>query len=813
MKSTRVLSAALIAAALVGCSQEEQLDLLQESKMQFSGSFEQVASRVVLNDDYTMSWEENVDSVSIFPGLTVNNQYLTGSVTDGRASFTFVDYVDPTSGYSKTTNNFNYAVYPYAKGNTITADGTITTSVPATFEYEGMQKSIRTALMAAKSGNTSLNFKNVQGILRLRLSAEQPLNYGPVASIVLTSKENSLSGAVTITFDEDLPVATVNGGKTLTIDLSEELPLVKKGKGYSEFYLPMIPAQFAANDLKLTINFDNNSYEVNVPIDFNIERRKIYTLYHTIGAENFGGDLEGAEEDTQVWDGETVTEPQEKTDENGKTYYAVTKASDLAGLAEMVNNPSSTYSRANNQFVYKLESDIDLAGLEWTPIGTTTNPFTGIFDGNGHIISNLVITGNNSNVGLFGETRDGEIKNLTVKNAKVSGRLNVGVVVGQPYTSKYTDIKVEGHVEVNGMAYVGGVGGKNAYADWSKITVNVDASSYVNANSVENGIAYRTYVGGVVGFNGEGGHSFKNITSNIDVKGSTMDAGGLFGIAHYGNQFENCVCTGNVEITGADDADSAEEIGGIAGVWNNGGANVKFTNCSFTGTLKTNISEGVKLNDNTIVGKAYNKTGAGMLFIDGKCYVASADALVAALEDGKDVILANDIKIEPANMSNAYGKTGINVKYGQTINGNGHTLNIQGAGGTWDSGINTTGGLIKNITVTGSFRGIFINHNSTHSEKVVLENVTLTGVTYTISCDQGLDQGIEAINCTFNGWTSFAKTAGEAKFVNCSFGEGNGYKYCRPYSNTEFVQCTFCPGYTVDESIATVTFTDCTFEE
>ena len=190
--------------------------------------------------------------------------------------------------------------------------------------------------------------------------------------------------------------------------------------------------------------------------------------------------------------------------------------------------------------------------------------------------------------------------------------------------------------------------------------------------------------------------------------------------------------------------------------------------------------------------------------------VQNADELIAALENGEDVFLLNDIKIEPANMSNAYGKTGINVKKGQTIDGNGYTLNIKGAGGTWDSGINTTGGVIKNITVTGSFRGIFINHTSDYSEKVVLDNVTLTGVVYTISCDQGLYQGIEATNCTFNGWTSFAKTAGEAKFVNCNFGEGNGYKYCRPYSNTEFVNCTFCEGYAVDTTRATVTFTNCT---
>ena len=193
--------------------------------------------------------------------------------------------------------------------------------------------------------------------------------------------------------------------------------------------------------------------------------------------------------------------------------------------------------------------------------------------------------------------------------------------------------------------------------------------------------------------------------------------------------------------------------------------------------------------------------------------VSGADQLVGALENKHNVYLMNDIKIDPATMSNAYGTTGINVKYGQTIDGGGHTLNIQGAGGTWDSGINTTGGIIRNLTVTGSFRGIFINHNSSYSEKVVLENVTITGTTYTISCDQGLYQGIEATNCTFNGWTSYAATLGSAKFLNCSFGEGNGYKYCRPYCSTEFVECTFCPGYAVDTTQAEVKFTDCTWEE
>ena len=230
---------------------------------------------------------------------------------------------------------------------------------------------------------------------------------------------------------------------------------------------------------------------------------------------------------------------------------------------------------------------------------------------------------------------------------------------------------------------------------------------------------------------------------------------------------------------------------------------IQLINCTINGVALTNE------NLSTLVSNVNN---AKITDVDGNTIVSTADELVAALEANEDVTFANDITIDPASMSNAYGKTGINVKNGQTINGNGHTLNINGAGGTWDSGINTTGGLIKNLTVTGSFRGIFINHNSSYSEKVVLENVTITGTTYTISCDQGMNQGIEATNCTFNGWTSYAKTAGEAKFVNCSFGEGSGYKYCRPYSNTEFVNCTFCPGYTVDTTRATVTYTGCTWE-
>ena len=420
--------------------------------------------------------------------------------------------------------------------------------------------------------------------------------------------------------------------------------------------------------------------------------------------------------------------------------YEISNAAQLAYFAKSVNAGEKTY---NEGVTIVLTDDIDLEGQEWTPIGTKGNPFKGTFNGNGKTIKNLVITGYNSYVGLFGNTVDGEIKNLVVENANVSGRLYVAVVAGQPYTSKYTNITVKGHVEVNGMAYVGGVCGYNAYGDYTDITVNVDETSYVRGNSVENGKAYRTYVGGVIGFNGEGGHTYKNITSNIDVKGSTIDVGGMFGIAHYGNKFENCVCSGNVEVYAASEAGDAEEIGGIAGVWHNEtGYTVSFTNCSFTGTLKANV-EGVDLSDNTITGAPYSATGTGKLIIDGAQSVSSAEELVAAIKAGGSYFLLNDVAMTAATYQN--------VDF--TLDGNGHTIRqVDGSTNTYALFDRVTGKLtLKNVKFAGIKGGAALR---TIGAEATIENVTIEGAETTQQ--QGLLRlvGKNTIkNCTFKNNT------------------------------------------------------------
>ena len=307
------------------------------------------------------------------------------------------------------------------------------------------------------------------------------------------------------------------------------------------------------------------------------------------------------------------TEDWTPTDKNDITL--ISSREQLAALATAVNNGTS-YS---NQTV-QLGVDIDLNNIEWTPIGTSSNPFKGNFDGGNHTISNLYVNRpNTSYVGFFGNTNSGSVSNLKINNANVTGYLNVGAVSGQPYTSKYNNIELTGNVYVNGFSYVGGMFGKHLYASASNLTINANKGSYVSANSIEGDIAYRTYVGGLVGFMGEGSHTVSNVTTNINVIGTTCDAGGVTGIAHYGNTFENCKANCNVTLTDA--APSLySEIGGIAGVWHNEtGKKVTFKDCEFTGSLSSYNSENnynEEIKGNTITGSKYSETGTGELYID-----------------------------------------------------------------------------------------------------------------------------------------------------------------------------------------------------
>lgn len=430
-----------------------------------------------------------------------------------------------------------------------------------------------------------------------------------------------------------------------------------------------------------TVNVAGGSSATVTGNNFGAVRFKVYNTATATIVDNMINVLEFSDETAEVCSSfaeNTLSEAAQAKLDAAKWAAPSSENPVIGNLAQLKAFRDAVNAGNNYQGVtVKLAADIDLNSEEWTPIGTSSAPFNGTFDGAGHTISNLVITGSNSNVGLFGYTTNGEIKNLTVENALVSGRLNVGVVAGTPYTSKYTNIKVTGHVEVNGMAYVGGVGGKNAYANWTDITVDVDDMSYVKATSTESGTAYRTYVGGVVGFNGEGSHTFKNISSNIDVIGDVCDVGGVFGIAHYSNKFDNIACSGDVINSNSSDPLEETETGGICGVWHNqAGTSVSFDDCEFTGTVTVN---GVVVTSNNLTGGAYNPNNdesstSGSLIVDGEkqwplvaevngVQYGTMSAAIAAAGADDVVTLLNDA-VEVVEINNG----------GTTVDLGGHTL-------------------------------------------------------------------------------------------------------------------------------------------
>lgn len=141
-----------------------------------------------------------------------------------------------------------------------------------------------------------------------------------------------------------------------------------------------------------------------------------------------------AADSTDTWDG--TADISWYTDHEADTEYRITTAEQLAGLAQLVNADPGTTNFAGKTFY--LENDLDLSGHEWISIGTVLggdNPgysFCGVFDGQGHVISNLYshesyIEGaegadeshNLLRNALFGNVYNGEVKNLGVENADI----------------------------------------------------------------------------------------------------------------------------------------------------------------------------------------------------------------------------------------------------------------------------------------------------------------------------------------------------------------------------------------------------------
>ena len=228
-----------------------------------------------------------------------------------------------------------------------------------------------------------------------------------------------------------------------------------------------------------------------------------------------------------AWNGNMEKPETSKID--SKDYYIIKNEAQLAWFANETNKAKGYKTNINA----KLDADLDMGGKLWTPIvaGKGDRKFTGIFDGDGHVISNLYINGDQlakinsiyaQNVGFVAALgTKGQIRNVIFENAEIyasnnagsiiannTQQISVGVVVGWMADGTVSGCYTTGYVKStgNGQA-VGGIVGnaKNGKIENSMSVVSIQATGN------------DAYVGGVVGIT----------KASVTVKSCVYDGEGL----------------------------------------------------------------------------------------------------------------------------------------------------------------------------------------------------------------------------------------------------------------------------------------------
>ena len=280
--------------------------------------------------------------------------------------------------------------------------------------------------------------------------------------------------------------------------------------------------------------------------------------------------------------------------------YTVTSADGLMNIAKLVNGGKTDIN-------ITLDTDIDLTGKDWTPIGTDyDNSYKGTFDGGGHTITGLTFTTNDEYAGLFGWlNRAGTVKNVVMEGVQITSNQIYGGSIGGVVGSGWGTIEncsVSG--SVSGTVYVGGV-------------VGVQIGGSITGCSSSATVKGTVDVGGVAGQTNSSAtltacYATGNVIIEMDPK-KNIAGGGLVGM-NAGSSLLACYATGNVTSTGS--STGYMHIGGFLG--NN------YTTVT-AGYWKNNHEQGI----------GYNRESTGATKVDGSVvtWQKAVDAMNTALQN------------------------------------------------------------------------------------------------------------------------------------------------------------------------------------
>ena len=283
--------------------------------------------------------------------------------------------------------------------------------------------------------------------------------------------------------------------------------------------------------------------------------------------------------------------------------YQITTAAQLAQLATFVNSGDIIYNAAH----YKLMNNLDLSeyssGEGWIPIGNhyPNKPFSGVFDGNGKVITGLYIENTIGNCsGLFGYVPNGIIKNLGMENVSINALFYVGGIVGTiagedaMISHCYVTGTINGNY--NAETRIGGIAGT---ADGLvTITHCYSTAAVSGAGKLVGGIAGRVtndciishcyatgiisgtrYVGGIAGYCVSSSVTSNCVALNPNITTATIDFGRIGWLYNLGSLSNNYAFDG---MLNPDGTTQWNNIGGAA----EDGADLSIPEIHADGTLK-----------------------------------------------------------------------------------------------------------------------------------------------------------------------------------------------------------------------------------
>ncbi len=379
----------------------------------------------------------------------------------------FMDYIFA----SKDENDIvNFAFSFLSDGNEIAYDFT---SIP-------MRRNYRTNIMGQLLSNDSQWTVTIAPAWDGEINPEYVVE-GSVAAAIKAIKEGKTVIEISSPEDLDAPIAlpAEADGKDISINVT----------GVSDKELTFLPAEGAQGPANLYITTDVNEQDlvINCPkthVELNGGAYETVTATTSANTLVVGKDVSVKSLDIKAGNVEIHGKVDELKREKG--IKAEMYASDRATLVNYIN-----WAKAGD--IAGLETDIDLAGENWTPLCQGNNRFIATFDGQGHTIKNMTIAVDWANgVGFFSDM-SGVAKNFTIDNATIANTTAdkgnmYGIVAGYAYgNATFENITVK-NSKIHAFGKVGGILGMAADPNGTTVVKNckVEDTEIIGCYNVAN---------------------------------------------------------------------------------------------------------------------------------------------------------------------------------------------------------------------------------------------------------------------------------------------------------------------------------------